>query len=213
MGKITPPFDPKLDADTLQGHDAAYFAAADHNHDDIYMKKTDASGGIHAEKLCEWSVNTTYTLESSNRNGFIDSKSVTVDIMKYFAFVYAIDIVSGNLTVQSSNSQNAISLALGTADSAINVFCSADRSMPATLDGYKNRLVVFFDPNQSVKMKMMSLVHWTGKTLCTIENFKQDMVSFSSGISHNVDGTTLTNKAGILQLNATIRYYGLSLPQ
>ena len=35
-GEVTPPYD--IDADTLQGHPASYFAPADHNHDDKYAK-------------------------------------------------------------------------------------------------------------------------------------------------------------------------------
>ena len=31
-GEITPPFDPQLDAYTLQGHEASYFATANHTH-------------------------------------------------------------------------------------------------------------------------------------------------------------------------------------
>ena len=35
-GEVTPPYD--MNADTLQGHPASYFAPADHNHDDKYAK-------------------------------------------------------------------------------------------------------------------------------------------------------------------------------
>ena len=39
-GEIVPPFDPQLDADTLEGKKASEFALATHNHDTTYAAKS-----------------------------------------------------------------------------------------------------------------------------------------------------------------------------
>ena len=105
-GEITPPFDPQLDAYTLQGHPASYFATANHTHSQYAASSHTHSASEITGLSSLYIVCGTYTGNAVSDEYFDGLKFQTINVKKT---IEAVLVVHSGYNFSPTDGRNVMS--------------------------------------------------------------------------------------------------------